>query len=115
MVVNPVLWCWFRCSSAQEDEEASQRGQGIPGFWARVLSNVEELEDSIQERDTDALEFLKDIRVERKAGSKVHCRFAFHLSFFGRSHLFFRYPSNFVFPLRMTLGVVRGCFWCCGG
>ena len=52
-------------SKDTDEQEANEVPQdfpsGVPEFWTLAMSNIETLEELITERDTEALNFLKDI------------------------------------------------------
>lgn len=46
----------------EEDEEESEKG--IPGFWLTALENLPTVTETITDRDSEVLHYLKDIRME---------------------------------------------------
>eukprot|EP01027_Heterolobosea_sp_BB2_P020516 GEZU01029271.1.p1 GENE.GEZU01029271.1~~GEZU01029271.1.p1 ORF type:complete len:440 (+),score=207.97 GEZU01029271.1:175-1320(+) len=54
----------------KKGEEEEPESKGIPDFWLRALQNHELLDDAIQERDEDALKYLKDITSETFSGEQ---------------------------------------------
>jgi len=69
----------------EEDEEEEQEGQeqeenkdeeppkGIPNFWLTALENLHPISETITDRDSEVLAFLKDVRLEylSKPGFKL--------------------------------------------
>lgn len=45
-----------------DDEDSGEKG--IPGFWLTALENLSTVSETITERDSEVLQFVKDIRME---------------------------------------------------
>ena len=48
----------------EEEEENEEDEQGVPGFWLTALENLTTVSQTITDRDSEVLSYLKDIRVE---------------------------------------------------
>lgn len=67
----------------QEDEKATEKG--VPDFWLNAMKTNEVLSEEIQERDEEALKFLKDIKWYRIDNPK-----GFKLEFFFETNPYFK-------------------------
>lgn len=47
-----------------DEDEQSNEEKGIPGFWLTALENLSTVAEIITERDSEVLQYLKDIRME---------------------------------------------------
>ncbi|ODV77218.1 NAP-domain-containing protein [Suhomyces tanzawaensis NRRL Y-17324] len=48
----------------EDDEDEDDEATGIPGFWLTALENLSTVSETITDRDSELLQFLKDIRME---------------------------------------------------
>lgn len=48
----------------EEDEEADSEIKGIPSFWLTAMENLTCVRETITERDSEVLPYLKDVRME---------------------------------------------------
>lgn len=48
----------------EEEEEDDDDTKGIPGFWLTALENLTTVSETITERDSEVLQYLRDIRME---------------------------------------------------
>ncbi|ONK66632.1 uncharacterized protein A4U43_C06F10370 [Asparagus officinalis] len=71
-------------ASEDKDMEATEE-KGVPGFWLTAMKTNEVLSEEIQERDEEALKFLKDIKWSRIDNPK-----GFKLEFFFDTNPYFK-------------------------
>ncbi|CAH2354721.1 nucleosome assembly protein [[Candida] railenensis] len=48
----------------EKEGESEEAEKGIPGFWLTALENLQTVSETITDRDSEVLQFVKDIRME---------------------------------------------------
>ncbi|KAG2617870.1 hypothetical protein PVAP13_3NG258045 [Panicum virgatum] len=77
-IVNGVIEVEAESAGETPAEQKSGEEKGVPAFWLNAMKNHEILAEEIQERDEEALKYLKDIkwyRISEPKGFKLEFHF----------------------------------------
>ncbi|KAL5202792.1 hypothetical protein ABZP36_013744 [Zizania latifolia] len=84
-IVNGVVEVDSVTKEGAEEPPAEKEEKGVPEFWFNAMKNHEILSEEIQERDEEALKYLKDIKWYRITEPK-----GFKLEFYFDTNPFFK-------------------------
>ncbi|WOL14042.1 nucleosome assembly protein 1 [Canna indica] len=83
--VTEVEGITAECATENPADDKATEEKGVPGFWLNAMKTNEVLAEEIQERDEDALKYLKDIKWCRIDNPK-----GFKLEFFFKANPYFK-------------------------